>query len=161
MTACCEMLWGKRWTLDYWYLCHPQKWCSFNLLLCGTVRVWTLTCSSFCSHTMTVWRIYTHSHAHSSPASNPWIYRVAFKIKFLLVIIFLVIRKYTCSQRGMHRRHGGLAVAHFPSSVSSCSLLHCLCSFFSSSLFFCSFTYELFYALQHLVGKPNKLKATG
>lgn len=41
----------------------------------------------------------THSHTPVWPVSKPWIYRAALKIKFLLQIIFLVIRKYTCSQR--------------------------------------------------------------
>lgn len=52
--------------------------------------------------------VHTHTHTQSAVEessthaflshSKPWIYRAALKIKFLLQIIFLVIRKYTCSQ---------------------------------------------------------------
>lgn len=58
-----------------------------------------------CLHLDCMRDIYTLSHPHTLPlthssltCSNPWICRAALKIKFLLQIIFLVIRKYTCSQ---------------------------------------------------------------
>lgn len=41
--------------------------------------------------------MFAFSHPHT-PDSNPKIYRVALEIQFLLLIIFLAIRKYTRSQ---------------------------------------------------------------
>lgn len=69
---------------------------------------------------------FTH---YSLACCRPWIYGAALKIKFLLRIIFLVIRKYTCSPREeCSDRQAGCYIL-IPSSVSptlSYPLLFCL-----------------------------------
>lgn len=81
-----------------------------------------------CSSTLTLWGLYTLSHPHTR-VSNPWIYKAALKIKFLLLIIFLVIRKYTCSQKEECSDAGRLLT-----STSSVSLM--LSCFAVCALFF-------------------------
>lgn len=75
---------------------------------------------------------YTHSliHSHSCLTySNPWISRAALKIKFLPQIIFLVIRKYTCSPR--EECSDAMATWRLLTSPSTVSLVFgCFCFLF-------------------------------
>lgn len=74
------------------------------------------------------------SHLHT-PDSNPKISRVALEIQFLLLIIFLVIRKYTRSQSRSVQTPRRLWNCSFPLVYFSQALLFgCPCCFFDFML---------------------------
>lgn len=95
-----------------------------------------------CSSTLTLWGLYALSHPHTR-VSNPWIYKAALKIKFLLLIIFLVIRKYTCSQKEECSDAGRLLTS--TSSVSLMLSCFAVCALFFplNFIFFSSLTHVL------------------
>lgn len=133
--------------------------CGCECLFAWTVCVWILTCSSFandlshdslcsCASTSTVLRLYTLPSTHTLTLTHscltcykPWISWAALKIKFLSQIIFLVIKKYTCSQRERNVQmpwqpdDSSLPPPLFLSSPAILSSVLC----FYPTLFFCSF----------------------
>ncbi len=115
---------------------------SHVLLICKWSVYWCGGSLCSCNSTLTVWGTYTLSHPHTLThscltCSNPWIYRAALKIKFLLQIIFLVIRKYTCSQR--EECSDAMATWRLLTSPSSVSLV--------LGYFVCSVSAELYFSV--------------
>lgn len=87
---------------------------------------------SWCSYLEHTGEVFSHLHA---PDSNPKISRVALEVQFLLLIIFLVIRKYARSQSRSAQTPRRLWNCSFPLVYFSQALLFCsLCSFFDLML---------------------------